>query len=132
MVTETVLCNLSDANDTIKEVRDEWIIEVLLALNIPEDIIELGFEEAQEREDYTYEMNELGISVELHSNGEVDVYKKVWINGETEENSGWLPPTQQHLVAQWKIPEKVRKLNGSEVHYELRLREWSVANMRET
>ena len=129
MVAETTLCNLSDANKTIKEIRDEWIIEILLALGISEEIIELGFED-QGRDDYMYEMNELGISVELHSNGEVDVYKKVWIDGETEETSGWLPPTQQHIVAQWKIPEKIRRIDGNEVYYELRPREWSVTNMR--
>lgn len=130
MVAGTILCNLSDANETIKEVRDEWIIEVLLALGISEETIELGFED-QERDDYLYEMNELGISVELNSNGEINVYKKVWFEGNTEETSGWLPPTEQHLVAQWKIPERVRKVEGNEVYYELRLREWSIAKMRE-
>jgi hypothetical protein len=129
MVAEIILCNLSDANETIIEIRDEWVIEVLLALGVSEDTIELGFDSAG-RDDYIYEMNELGISVELYSNGEVDVYKKVWVNGDIEENSGWLPPTKQHLVAQWKNPERVRRVKGNEVYYELHLREWSVSNMR--
>lgn len=129
MVAEIILCNLSDANETIKEARDEWIIEVLLALGVPEETIELGFDDIG-RDDFIYEMNEIGISVELYSNGEVDVYKKVWINGPTEESSGWLPPTKQHLVAQWKIPERIRKIEGNEVYYELHLREWSISNMR--
>ena len=129
MVAETILCNLSDANATIKEARDEWIIEVLLALGISEEIIELGFD-GRGRDDYIYEMDELGIAVELHSSGEVDVYKKVWIDSETEENSGWLPSTKQHLVAQWKIPERVRRIKGNKVYYELHLREWSIANVR--
>lgn len=129
MVAETILCNLSDANEIIEEARNEWIIEVLLGLGVPEETIELGFDDIG-RDDYIYEMNDLGISVELYSTGEVDVHKKVWITGKNEESSGWLPPTKQHLVAQWKIPERVRRVNGNEVYYELHLREWSVTNMR--
>ena len=129
MVAETILCNLSDAIETIEEARDEWIIEVLLSLGVPEDTVELGFDDVG-RDDYIYKMNELGISIELYSTGEVDVYKKVWITGSTEESSGWLPPTKQHIVAQWKTPERIRRVNGDEVYYELHLREWSVTNMR--
>ena len=129
MVAEIILCNLSDANETIEEARDEWIIDVLLALDVPEETVELGFDDVG-RDDYIYEMDNLGILIELYSNGEVDVYKKVWFNGKTEEASGWLPPTKQHLVAQWKTPEKVRRIDGDEVYYELHLKEWSVSNMR--
>ena len=42
MVAKIILCNLSDALETIKETRDEWIIGVLLGLGIPEETIELG------------------------------------------------------------------------------------------
>jgi hypothetical protein len=129
MAAKTILCNISDANETIEEARDEWIIEVLLALDVPEEIIELGFDD-EGRDDYIYEMNDLGITIELYSNGEVDVYKKVWFEGATEEYSGWTPPKKQHIVAQWKTPEKVRRIEGNEVYYELHLREWSIANMR--
>lgn len=129
MVAETILCNLSDANETIREAREEWIIEVLLALNVPEDVVELGFDDVG-RDDYIYAMNELGISVDLHVNGEIDVYKKVWHEGPTEESSGWLPPTEKHLVAQWKKPERVKVVKKNEVYYELHLREWSIANVR--
>jgi len=120
-----VLCDLSDANNTIKELRDEWIIDVLLTLNIPEDVIEMGFS-VEDRENFLYEMNELGISIELYSSGEVDVHKKVWFEGSTEETSGWLPVTDKHLVAQWKIPERIRRIDGREVYYELHLKEWCV------
>lgn len=129
MTAEIILCNLSDANKITKEVRDGWVIEVLLALGVSEEIVELGFDDIG-RDDYIYAMNELGISVELYSNGEVDIYKKVWIEGETEESSGWLTPTKQHMVAQWKNPERVRRIKGNEVYYELHLEEWSILNMR--
>jgi len=121
---------MSDAAEIIEEARNEWIIETLMALNIPEEIIELGYDDGSGRDDYIYEMNELGITVELYSNGEVNVYKKVWITGATEEQCGWLPPKKQHIVAQWKTPEKIRRVEGNEVYYEIRLREWSVANVR--
>lgn len=127
-----ILCNLSDANKTIEEARDEWIINTLLALGVTEDIIEKGFDGGKNRDDYIYEMSDLGIDVELSSNGEVDVYKKVWIDGDIEENSGWLPTKKEHLVAQWKKPERVRRINGKDIYYELHLKEWSIANVRAT
>lgn len=120
-----VLCDLSDANNTISELRDEWIIDVLLTLNISESVVEMGFD-SESRKDFLYEMNEVGISIELYSSGEVDVHKKVWIDGNTEETSGWLPATDKHLVAQWKKPEKIRRIDGKEVYYELHLKEWCV------
>lgn len=126
-----ILCNLSDSSETIEEARDKWIIETLLALGVPEDTIELGFDSGRSsRNDYIYKMNDLGIDVELFSSGAVDVYKKVWIDGETEEVSGWLPAAKEHLVAQWKIPERVRRIDGKDVYYELHLKEWSIANVR--
>jgi hypothetical protein len=131
MTAKTILCNISDANDTIKEARDEWIIETLLALDVPEDVIELGFDDSG-RDDYIYEMNELGIAIELFSNGEVNVYKQVWHDGPAEELSGWIPPKKQHMVAQWKTPEKIRRIDKAkdDFYYEIHLREWSIANMR--
>jgi len=129
MVAEIILCNLSDAKEVIEEARDEWIINTLLALDIPEEVIEAGYD-ALKRDDYIYEMNERGITIELYSNGEVNVYKQVWVNGQTDEQSGWLPPNKKHLVAQWKLPEKVKRVEGNDVYYEIRLKQWSVANVR--
>ena len=125
-----ILCNLSDSRETIEEARDEWIIETLISLGVPEDTIELGFDSDRGRDDYIYEMSDLGIDVELFSSGKVDVYKKVWLDGKTEEASGWLPTTKEHLVAQWETPERVRRIDGKDIHYELHLKEWSIANVR--
>lgn len=127
-MTETILCELSDASEVTEEARDEWIIDVLLSLGVSEELIELGYSSGDDYDEFRYSMNELGIDIELLSNGEVNVYKKVWVDGPTEESSGWLPPAQEHLVAQWKNPERVKRIsqNGDEVYYELHLREWSI------
>lgn len=131
-MADIILCDLSNAIEVTEEARDEWIIDVLLALGISEELIEMGFSDGDDYEEFKFSMNEEGIDIELLSNGEVNIYKKVWIDGHTEEGSGWLPPTPDHLVAQWKNPERVRRISkdGNEVYYELHLREWSVADMR--
>lgn len=132
-MTDIILCNLSDANATADEARTEWVIEVLVALDISEELIEMGFSDGNDYDEFKYSMNELGIDIELHSNGDVDVYKKVWVDGPTEEECGWLPSAREHLVAQWENPERVRRISKdkSEVYYELHLKEWSIADMRQ-
>lgn len=129
MSGEVILCNLSDANEIIKESRDEWIISVLLELGVPEEIVEMGFE-AGKWDDYLYAMNDLGVVVELYSDGEVDVFKQVWVDGESESDTGWLPISDKNLVAQWKTPERIKRLEGKDVFYEIHLDEWSIKNVR--
>jgi hypothetical protein len=124
-MSDVILCNISDANEVVEEARLEWIYSVLDALNVPEDV--LDFEDIRE---YRYNMEEFGIEVELMTNGNVNVYKKQWHDGEYEEYSGWLPTTEDHLVAQWKTPKYVRKAEGKDVYYEIHLNEWSILNMR--
>lgn len=123
-MANVILCNLSDAQEVIKEERLYWINEVLDALGVPDEVFE-----ASDISDFRYEMEGLGIEVELHSNGNVDVYKKQWHTGPTEETSGWLPATKDHLVAQWKEPTYVRRKEGREVYYELHINEWSILSM---
>ncbi len=74
--------------------------------------------------------NELGIEVELKSNGEVDIYKKQWNNSHIEELQGWLPIKKENLVAQWKEPKRIRKVEGKDVFYEIHINEWSFSNVR--
>ncbi|KKL28686.1 hypothetical protein LCGC14_2372650 [marine sediment metagenome] len=126
-MTEIILCNLSDANKIINEERLYWVNEVLDALSVPEETYDVST-----IDEYRANMDELGIEVELRTSGDVDVYKKEWHEGETEESSGWLPPTKEHLVAQWREPTRIRKVEGKDVYYELHLNEWSILNMRKT
>ena len=124
-MSNVILCNLSDAKKVIDEERFLWITNILTLLNVPDEIIE-----ASDINEYRYNMEEIGIEVELHSNGNVDVYKKQWHTGATEYNSGWLPPTNEHLVAQWKEPSYIKKKEGNSVYYEIHLNEWSISNIR--
>ncbi len=117
-----ILCNLSDANDIINEEREFWITDVLDALKIPDEVFE-----ASSIDDFRFLMEERGIEVQLSTTGEVNVYRKEWYDGTSEENSGWLPSTDEHLVAQWKTPTRTKKLDeNKEVYYEITLNEWSI------
>ncbi len=124
-MSTVVLCNLSDVNKVTEELRLEWINDVLDTLDVPDEVFE-----AKDINSYRAEMEELGIEILLYSSGEVDVYKKTWVEGNTEFNTGYLPPKKINLVAQWKLPERVRRIDGNEVYYELHLNEWSITNMR--
>lgn len=120
-----ILCNLSDVVQVVSEERLNWIYSVLNALNVPEEVLDFS-----DIRDFRYNMEELGIEIELDSNGCVNVYKKVWHRGNTEEDSGWLPFSKDHLVGQWKEPNYVKKIDGKDVYYEIHTNEWSILNMR--
>ena len=120
-----ILCNLSDANKIIDDERSHWISEVLDALEVPEEAYN-----SKSVDEFRSTMNELGIDVILNTNGNVDIYKKQWYNGSGDENSGWLPPVKENLVAQWKEPERIKKVEGKETYYEIHFNEWSILNMR--
>ena len=123
---DVILCNISDANNVIEEARFDWIHSVLSNLNVSEEIFDV-----KDIREFRHELsNNLGIEVELKSNGEVDIYKKQWNNHSLEELQGWLPVKKEHLIAQWKEPKRIRKVEGKDVHYEIHLNEWSFTNVR--
>lgn len=125
-MSDTILCNISDAKNVIDEARNEWIQEVLSMLNVPEEVLEI-----RDIREFRYELSDnFGIEVELKANGDVDVYKKQWNNTEIEELQGWLPIKKENLVAQWKEPQRVRRVEGKDVYYEIHLNEWSITNLR--
>ena len=124
-MSNIILCNISDAKKTIDEERLHWVLAVLEAMGVPDKVFE-----ATDIRDFRYDMETLGIEVELHSEGNVNIYKKQWLEGPTEELSDWLPVTEEHLVAQWKKPTYVKKVEGKDAHYEIHLDEWSALNMR--
>lgn len=124
-MSNIVLCNLSDANKTIDEERLNWARDVLRALGVSEEIINTS-----DIRNFRFKMEEYGIEVELFSNGNVDIYKKQWYSGPSEELSGWLPVNKDHLVAQWKEPTYIKKIENKDVYYEIHLEEWSILNSR--
>ena len=120
---EIILCNLSDANNIILEARSEWINNVFDILNIPDEVFNVN-----DIRSYRMNMEELGIEVILDSNGEVNVYRKVW--HDDGFNAGWLPVTDKDLVAQWKTPERIMRTDdGKNVYYEIHLKSWSIKNI---
>lgn len=125
-MTDVILCNISDANDVINESRLHWTYEILSNIGVPDNILF----ETHDIRDFRYKMEEFGIEVIINNNEEIDIFKKKWHAGQSDELSGWLEPTEEHLVGQWKKPERVRVVDGKSVYYEIRLNNWSMFNMR--
>lgn len=122
-MSDVVLCNISDSQEVIEEARADWINDIFDALEIPDEVFDVD-----DIRDYRLNMNDLGIEIVLHSNGEVDVYKKVW--HETANDAGWLPINDDQLVAQWKTPERImRTEKDGSLYYEIHFDEWSIANI---
>lgn len=124
-MTTTILCNLSDAIQCTKEARLQWICNILDSLGVPEEVY------TSDMKAYRGKMAEMGIEVELVTNGDVNVYKQTWYtNKDDKDIGGWLPSKKENLVAQWKEPTRVMKIDGLEAYYELHLDEWSMLNTR--
>lgn len=122
-----ILCNLSDANQIISETKEAWVNEILLGLGVGEEVIE---EASKNIRRFRYYMEDLGIEVDHKSNGEIDIFKKKWHEDPNPEKCGWLPTKKEHLVAQWKEPTKIRKVEGKDVFYEIHLNNWSMIGSR--
>jgi len=122
---ETLLCNLSDTNQVIDDFKTEWTTKLLLKLGVDASIMSGPIQ------DFRYHMEEKGLEVELKSSGEVNIYKKVWHEDTNPEMCGWLPPTQNHLIAQWKEPTRTKRVDGKEVYYEVELNYWSMIKIDE-
>src|SRR5271169_6244179 len=96
-----ILCNLSDANQCINEAKLQWIYTILDALGVPETTY------TSDLKIYREKMAEIGIEVELMTNGDVNVYKQTWYDDKGK--SGWLPSRKENLIAQWKEPTRIIK-----------------------
>lgn len=122
-MAETILCNLSDANTITEELKLEWMTKVLISLNISQEIIDLSSSNINM---FRAKMNEFGIEVITSTDGTVDVFKKKWLK-DIEE---WLPATSKHLVAKWKAPTRVKRIDSKGYYYELHLNVWSVFKIK--
>lgn len=124
-MSSVILCNISDANSVIEDEKMSWISEVLNAIGVPESVYDI-----KDVDEYREKMEEIGVEVILITSGEIKIYKKIWHEGATEEQCGWLPATDECIVAHWKVPDYVMKLDGKNAYYEIHLNEWSILNMR--
>ena len=122
-MAEIVLCNLSDANNITEELKLEWTKKVLISLNISQETLNLSNSDINA---FRAKMNEVGIEVITCTSGTVEVFKKKWLK-DLEE---WLPPTNKHLVAKWKPPTRVKRIDKKGYYYELHLNTWSVFKIK--
>jgi len=115
-----ILCNISDSNQILLEKRIEWVYNVLDLLEIPQEI-----SRSQNIFDFRGQLNQYGIYIETkHGGEEIDIYKCPWYG--SQEEGGWLPLSKKYLIAQWKLPKYIRKIENKDVYYELHLNEWSM------
>ena len=116
----TILCDIPDAQAIVNEERMSWTWDVLSALNVSKEIFE-----GKSIDAYRDSMNDLGIEVIYSTNGDVNIYKLTWHPASNSEGQGWLPATNDNLVAQWKEPTYIRVVEGDKVYYEIHLNAWS-------
>jgi len=122
---KVILCNISDAKEIEDESRMYWTYEVLQNLGIEDGILF----ETTDINDYRNAMYELGIDVILTTGGNVSIYKLSWF-GE-EESGGWLPAKEENLIAQWKSPKRIKKIDTDRsVYYEIHLNCWSILDSK--
>jgi hypothetical protein len=122
---DVILCDISDCKEVVDEARLGWTIDILYYLGVPDEILDF-------KDDirlFRNSMDKFGIEVDLISGELVNIYKKRWYEGEYG-NSGWLPTEEKDLVAQWKEPTYVRKIENGKIYYEIHTNEWSIINMR--
>jgi hypothetical protein len=123
-MSEVILCNISDANQILQEKRKEWVYNILELLEVPQEIIS-----CRNISQFRGGLSQLGLHVETKSGGEeVDIYKLEWYGDESRE--GWLPINSKYLIAQWKRPKYIRRVEGEDVYYELQINEWSMVRKK--
>jgi hypothetical protein len=124
-MSEVILCNISDANQILQEKCKEWVYNILELLKIPHEIIY-----CQNISMFRGGLSECGLHIETRLCGEeVDIYKLEWYDDGKKE--GWLPIDKKYLIAQWKRPKYIRRVDGDDVYYELHLNEWSMVRKKE-
>jgi hypothetical protein len=119
-MSDVLLCDISDANQILQDQRKAWVLNILELLEIPEEIIN-----CHNIDQLRGGLNHFGIHIETLSGGEeINIYRREWYGD--QNSGGWLPPEPKHLIAQWKRPKYIRKVEGEDVYYELHLNEWSM------
>lgn len=126
-MSDIILCEISDYKKVVDEARLGWTINILYYLGVPEEFLDFKDDIREFRND----MDKLGIEVDLIGGELVNIYKKRQYEDE-HGNSGWLPSKEQDLVAQWKEPTYIRKIENEKIYYEIHTNEWSIFNTRNT
>jgi hypothetical protein len=95
-----VLADRGEEQKVIEEERQDWLIEVLAALDVPPKAFELD-----EMELVQY-LNSLEIEVWYNSDGTLDIYKN------------------DEIIGQWKSPE-LFLIKDSPMYYEIHINAWA-------
>jgi len=102
-MSNIVLADRGEEQKIIKEEKEEWIYQVLMALGVAEDILlELN------NEDLISYLTSLNIEIFDNYDDTIDIYR----NGK--------------IVAQWKEPKLILKKENKHYHYEIHLDEWAL------
>lgn len=118
-MSDVLLCNTGDANKIVIEARSEWIDSVLSDLGIS-----IGEIDKQNISALRGELMQHGILVDYNiATEEVNIYKCSWHSDQFQE--GWLPPETKNIIAQWKRPSYIKKIEGRDIYYEIHLNKWS-------
>jgi len=108
-MSETIiLADRGDQNRVIAEEKREWLVNVLLALGVREEALELGSHELVKY------LSMAGIEVWSNCDGSLDIYR---FDGEDNKK----------IVAQWKVPDLILiKDTPRKWYYEIHLNEWAL------
>lgn len=116
----TILADASDEARIIAEERQAWLQRVLVALGANEAIISQNTLEAKRH------VSELGLDVESHSDGSIDIARLDIAVASQEGGEGMPVETGRKLVAQWLPPKLVRIKDQPRDYYRITLREWAL------
>lgn len=97
-----VLADRGDEQKVIEEEKQNWLIEVLLAINVPPEAFELEIEELK-----SYLITN-GIEIWSNFDGTMDIYRN------------------DDIIAQWKIPKLILiKETLRKWYYEIHIDAWA-------
>lgn len=105
MSQEVILCNRGDEHEIIEEEKVIWIRDVLMAIGVPESIIE--DEDGMVLKHY----------LDAHA---IDVWQNL-------EDGSAVIQRDDKLIGEWKYPKLTLKQEArNKWYYEIRLNEWAV------
>lgn len=98
----TILCNRGDENQTIEEAKQEWLQEVLLALDVPEDLFK------EQVDDVRQILDNYKLDIWKNANGTIDIYR------------------ENKLIGQWLSPKLILVHEKKEWYYRIETQHWAL------
>lgn len=104
-MSNVILSDRDNLNETIEEEQQEWLTDVLIALGVEKQALEIDDPQFDMR-DYLF-----GLDIEIWRNIQkktIDIYRN------------------DKLIAQWKVPKTILIKEGRKYYYEIHLNEWAL------